>query len=505
MKRRTQGKNAQGWLGRMARQGALYALGSAVVKLGGLLLLPIYLDPDFLSQADYGRLGLIETLAHLLAAFAGLGLISGLLRYASEEVSDDERGSLGFTALVATVGAAALAAGAVWAASAPLAALFLDDAGRAGIIALAGAYAALKAIGAVPLMLIRVRERAGLYILAVMLELVILVGGAWYFLVEQRLGLEGALFAFVLAAGATTALLCVLALARLPWRFEPRLARRLLTFGLPLTFGSLATILLNTGDRFLLEALAGAEVLGLYVLAAKFGSLVYMLFVQSFNMSFAVLGLKATGEASGDGSRLHIRTFRHFVTVAGWGVLGVAVLALDATALLSPDASYQQAEPLILPVALGYLLYGVYFIGVNLLYSAERTRSVALNVLVAAVLNAVLNVVLIPVLGGMGAALATLVSYAFLAAVTAWQARRYMQVGFPWWALATVLLVVGGLWALAQPSHDWPTLWRLGYRVGLVALYPVLALVAGIYTRDELRQSWRALRRFLGWEHAETP
>ena len=487
---------------RLARQSGVYALGNAAIKAGGLLLLWLYLDPALLTQAEYGRLVLIETAVSLAVVVAGLGLAHGLLKYATDPDFSDDRDALGFTALLVTVGLAAVLWGIVALLAEPLAGALLDDGNRTALVRLAGAYAALKVVATVPYMALRVEERAGWYVAGLIVEFAVLVGGVYYFLAVQQQGLDGVLVGYVLSAGTTAVLLSAGLLVCARWQFRSRLVGSLLRFGVPLTLASLATVLLNTGDRFLLDAFVGAEAVAVYGLAQKFGGLVNMLFVQSFSMAFAVLGLKALGSLSAEGGgevgNLHRRTFRHYAVLTGWGVLGVALLAFDVTEFVSPNPAYLDADPLILPIALGFMAYGIYIIMMNVLYATAQTRRIAGNVLGAAVLNLALNAALIPLLGAMGAALATLAAYAGLAAVTTWQARDAVVIAFPWRALATVLLLVGGLWVLGQPSLGWTQPARLAWRVGLLALYPLLVLAAGVYSRSEWRILWTTLRGYAG-------
>lgn len=478
---------------RLAWQSAVYSLGNLGLKVAGLLLLPLYLDPARLSQADYGYLGLLETAAQLAIAVAGLGVASGLMRYTAGPSGGASREDFLGTAFLTTAAAAAVALLAVLALATPLAELLLQDAARADVIRWAGAYVALKVVGAVPYMVMRVRERAGLFLAALLAEVTILVGGVFVALAVLDAGLAGVMAAFAISAGAAAVPLSIGVLARMPVRWRADAARKLLRFGAPLTLAALAGILLNAGDRFVLQGLAGPEVLAVYVLAAKFGGIVNMLFVQSFNMAFSVLGLKAIG-ASGD-TDFHRRVVRHFIVLAGWGVLGVALLARDVTDALSPNPAYLDAEHLILPIAYGFLLYGIYFLVMNVLYAANRTRQVAGLVMVAAVFNLAINFALIPILGAMGAALATVAAYGLLAFASVWQARRAMPVRLPWAVLAAATFLLLGLWALAQPTATWDTGARLAARGGILLAYPALVVAIGLYARDEVAAVVQAVRR----------
>ena len=169
------------------------------------------------------------------------------------------------------------------------------------------------------------------------------------------------------------------------------------------------------------------------------------------------------------------------------------------TRLLPADAAYLQADSLVLLLALGFMNYGVYYIIINIVYAAGHTKVISLNVMGAAVLNGVLNLILIPFLGVFGAALATFLSYLALGLGAAYFARKDAQapVGFPWGVYVIVLGLVGGLYMLGQPSLAWPVLARLGLRAGLILAYPLLVVLTGVYTREDVRNLWNAIRQWL--------
>src|SRR5690606_8327744 len=225
--------------------------------------------------------------------------------------------------------------------------------------------------------------------------------------------------------------------------------------------------------------------------------------VQSFQLAFTVIGLKALAAAPGGGGAapLHRSVFRHFAVWTAWAALGLALPTPDGTRLLTDEPGYAGVEPLVLLIALGFLMNGLYFIAVNVLYAGGRTRTVAWSVAAAAALNAGLNLALIPPFGLVGAALATFLAYGALALWTAHVAERDIRAHYPWHVLASALLIVGGLWALAQVSLGWGVAARLAWRAALLALYPALVVAAGLYRPAEVRHYLGALRGLLRREH----
>jgi O-antigen/teichoic acid export membrane protein len=85
--------------------------------------------------------------------------------------------------------------------------------------------------------------------------------------------------------------------------------------------------------------------------------------------------------------------------------------------------------------------------------------------------NVVLNLLLIPRLGYMGAAVSTILSYGMLAALAGRVSQRWYPVP---WEVGRVLALLGlgmALSALALLGPDHPA-----WRIACVALYPVLAI-----------------------------
>lgn len=481
---------------RLLRQGGMYTLSNLAVKVAGLLLLVLFLNPAFLDQADYGRFQLLEVLSQVLILLGGMGMAAGLLKFLHDESYADDREALPFTALVAAAFCGFAVAALTCLFARPLASFLVDDPTAVVPVYLTGLYVALKIIGAVPFMMLRVHERAGLFALAAAGEAVLLIAAISVQLVVLKAGLNGIMVGYVTSAAGSTLLLSWALLKKNRILFRFGLLRPLAKFGAPLALAGLASVALNAGDRFILKALTDADLVAVYGLAAKYGGLVNMLFVQSFNMAFAVVGLNALSSTDG-GMHVHRRTFRHYIVLTGWGVLGVSLLARDVTQVLSPNPAFLAAEPLVLPISLGFLAYGVYFIGMNVLYADGRTPTIALGVALVALLNVVLNLVTIPMWGAMGAALATLVSYVVLAAGTIIRAHSIAPVKYRWAAVAGALGILLGLWAFGQISLAWETAYRLPFRLLLIGCYPAFIVVAGLYSREELRELAHRVASFL--------
>ncbi len=485
----------------LLRQSGVYALGNVVLKASGLILAVFYLDPAYLPQADFGYLSQLDALARLVLLLGGLGLPLGLIKFSlAMTTSEEERASVPSTALVVAIASSALLLAVGWMGASTVASVVLDDSSRAPLIRFFAVYIAFKTVGDVGYAELRARERPGLFVLALAVEWFVLIGAVVFFLAVAGEGLLGVMKGYAASA-------VVIGLGLGGWvglvagkGFSLTLAKRLMVFGAPLVAAGLASRFLNIGDRFIIDALLGPAPVAVYEWASKLGGTLNMFFVQSFQLAFTVIGLKAlaTDESA---APLHRRVFRHFSIWTAWAVLGVALFSRDVTGLFTDQAEYLTVEPLVLLIALGFLMNGIYFIAVNVLYAAGRTRTVAISVALAAAANVGLNLLLIPRFGLIGAAIATFVAFGALACGTGVIAEREIHAGYPWSVLLSAILLVAGLWALAQLSLGWPTGLRLGWRIGLVGAYVPLVFAARLYHRSDIRLIRAAARRFLGSEH----
>ena len=475
----------------LARQSGIYALGNAAAKLSGLVLAPLYLNEAYLSPESFGYFALLIVTAQLGIFVAGLGLGTGLLKFMSDPQHAAARRALPFTALVATVGAVALAFGFIWLSDEVLARLLLDGAEQGYLVRIMGVYVAFKVVGAIPMMLLRIEERAGWYAIAMTSEIGVLIGSVYYFLVVRGMGLEGIMLAYALSAGVSMVVLSGVMLSVVRWTFQAHLMRPLIRYGAPLVLASLAGWFLNAGDRYLLRWLDN-DSLPIYEWGARISGVLNMLFVQSFQLAFSVLGLKSLG--AGDVS-LYRRAFRHYVIWTGWAVIGLSLITFDAMIVLvegfGANPLYLEADRLVLPLALGFMAYGIYVVVNNVLYATGHTKVIGVNVALAAVLNAGLNLALIPVLGALGAALTTLFSYAVLAGLSARIATGKVHVNYDGRVLLLVVVLIVGIYGLMWPSRDWSMALRIPLRLAAILAYLPLLVVFRLYTWEEVRLGWR--------------
>lgn len=193
--------------------------------------------------------------------------------------------------------------------------------------------------------------------------------------------------------------------------WDPVLARILLRQGLPIMLSSFATIIYLRIDQVMIEHLLGSDSLGRYSAGVKLaevasffpGIIAYVLF-PSIIEAYKVSVEKAEAEAVKLYRLMYVSglAFSLFMTFAGEWL---------THALFGP--AYQGAGPV-----LKVYVWSTVFVFLNiasqaqLLSQEKTTHVVAVRTIVGALVNIALNLLLIPRMGIVGAAWATVISYA---------------------------------------------------------------------------------------------
>lgn len=188
--------------------------------------------------------------------------------------------------------------------------------------------------------------------------------------------------------------------------FHKEYWKRSLRFNVPLLPYYLSTVLLNSSDRIIIQNLVGKAQAGIYGVAYS-ASMVMSLFNSSINSSlqpwiFAKMKEKQYKEIPGVINSL-------LVLVAGLNLMLIA-FAPEAIAILAPP-QYREAIWVVPPLAASVFVMFFYQHFVNVEFYFEDSKIIAVASIGSAVLNVVLNFLLIPVAGYLVAGYTTLASY----------------------------------------------------------------------------------------------
>lgn len=407
------------------------AFGTFGSKLLVFLLMPLY--TALLSPAEYGTAELITSTANLIMPFACMGITTGIFRFAAERGNDQEQV---FSSSVALLGGGL---GILLLIGLPLH-FFGNFSLNVGLVILYVLFADLQAVCA---QYIRAIDRTRLFAWQGVFNTLVTILFNLLFLMAFHMGVTGYVLA-VIVGNFLTAVLLIFT-GRL-WRvFRPskvkkETMRELFRFSLPMIPTTVCWLITDLSDRYFVTAICGEAVNGIYSAAYKIPTIVNLvssIFMQAWQFS-------AVAQSSDDEecSRFYSEVFRGFLSLIFIGTAGLLLLSrFLCRLLLNIDYfdAWQYMPTLLCAAALEAV---VSFLATVYLVKKKSMHSF-LTAVAGTGLNILLNALMIPEMGALGAAIATLIGYGAVYLLRLWDVPRILpfRLYLPR-QLATLLLLL---------------------------------------------------------------
>lgn len=375
----------------------IFGLGTFGSKLLQYFLLPYY--TALLTTSQYGIIDNLQNIGTLCVPIVSLTIAESVFRYAMDKNNDkDEVYSIGL--LMTLLGGLVFfilsllfylvyPSFYVWIVYLYVVANMLRT--------LASQY--VRAIGMVKLFSID----------NIFMTLMILVLNI-FFLSFAKLGINGYMFAYILGNLLSFILLSVCAKLYKNISFKIKnklLCKRMLQFSVPLIPNSMCWWISSCSNRFMITAMISASVNGLFAIASKIPTVMTLLiniFIQAWQMS-----------ANEESDNKNIATYYSDMFKYISALLGLASLAIITLSkliiIVIANVSYRDAWIYIPVLTLSVVFYSkAQFLGT--VYTTFKKTSMAFYTnLFAAIINIVGNLILIKLMGALGAAISTTFSY----------------------------------------------------------------------------------------------
>jgi len=199
-----------------------------------------------------------------------------------------------------------------------------------------------------------------------------------------------------------------------------------LLFSLPLAPNSLMYWITDASDRYIVGFFLGTVSVGVYSAAYGIGNLVY-LFVWPLQMIlFPQLSKLYDNGEMGEVKTYISYSLKFFLLISVPSVVGLTVLAEQILVLLT-TIDFIKGSTVIPLIALSALFAGIYQIIMNITIICKKTKYNFWIQVFSALSNIALNIILIPLIGIIGAAIATLFSFIIMSIMIHIISKKYLR------------------------------------------------------------------------------
>lgn len=423
----------------------VYGLGAVLQASLGFLLLPIYTRE--LGASTFGVFALLSLVGQLLGVALSLGAPSAVARsYFDYPEGPERRAVVGTAISIVIAGFFMLAIVGVplvpW-----LSRQVFGTNEYVPHLYLVLAAALFGQLNTIFLVVLRFLRRSVVVVRASVGVLLVSLFLAWYAVVFLDGGLWGALLAMLVSQICQFMLMLFLCSEHIAWRRLRLEYERQLRYGIPAVAAGLLFYLLDSVDRVFLGRIVSLDVVGVYSAGYKLGMVIQILLIQPFGQIWLPMRLEYRREPGAP--HLFSRVFTYYTALGMLLLIPIALVAPEVLRALTGGGEYDQAGSVVGLVLLGHLAYGsVGLVDGGLIF--ERRLNYHVWTLAGALsVNIALNMLLIPTIGMLGAAVSTLVAYVGVTLAIGLISQGFYRV--PWdyvrlvtaWAIGLVTVGLG--------------------------------------------------------------
>lgn len=237
----------------------------------------------------------------------------------------------------------------------------------------------------------------------------------------------GYIFIANLAASAVTFLLLLPYFFKTEISFDFPIFRQMWKYGWPIMVAGIAFVINENLDKLLIKDMISDEIMGAYSGCYKLA--VFMtIFVQAFKMGAEPFFFN---QAEKDNARETYADILKYFVIAGSIIFLILVCFIDFfKVLVIRDPQYWMAISIVPIILLANLFLGIYH-NLSVWYKlTDKTRTGMYISILGAIITIVLNLLLIPILGFIAAAWATLVAYGSMMLVSYLLGKKYYPVPY---------------------------------------------------------------------------
>jgi O-antigen/teichoic acid export membrane protein len=432
-------------LRRLAGESAIYGLPSIISRAVSLLLIPIY--TRVFSPSDYGGMSMVDVTIALLASIVVLGLETASYRwyYDTDDIADRKKtiSSWLWTQITAsTFAGLLLVIVAPW-----IIKVFINDYGYFLIFLICALTLPVGVPNGVLVRLYRMqhepKKSVGFSIFRIILTPLLTI---WMVVVLKK-GVLGIYLAdLIVESLAMVASIAILKDWISPFNFKILRLKQMLAFSFPLIPSSIASWVVSVSDRYFVSFYKDLSEVGLYQLGISIASAINI-FIMAFQAAWVVFALSIKDKP--EAHRVYATVMEVYLLVSCFLALGITLFSPEALRILTTPA-YYAAYNVVGLLTLGFIfteLYQIFAIGLSI---EKNMKPIGMAISIGAVINVVLNFLLIPQFGRMGAAFATLCTQALISAIIYLSAQKIHHVPYRLWLLLILPFITFLLMTIGQ-------------------------------------------------------
>lgn len=402
------------------KNSAIYGVGKIISLILGVLLIPVITQA--LSPQQYGIFDLLNLCLVLLNLSVAMEISQAVVRYMIDAKNEDEKRDYVSTAFFFSLIMFTITAVGLYFFQAPLSNLIFNNVDYHQMIVYLIPWLYLRGINSFISNQFRWENKPKIQ---VMLQIFMGLSHFIFVLVFFQVitpSLELLIYAYLTSQSLTAVLGMGFILRNriIHFSFSPVKLKYMILFSLPLVPSSIAVFAQTYIDRIMISQLLDLNALGIYALAFKIASLLYV-FSNIFHLSITPLIYKHYKDKNspqrfGEAARIYL----FFILCS---IIGICLFMPELFYLFIGEA-FSEAT-MVIPWLLLAIAFQSFYVFAPGLAIAKKTNYIAILSIIGMIINIILNIIFINNFGFVGASIATFITAFVMCIINIFISQKY--------------------------------------------------------------------------------
>lgn len=423
----------------LTRNTLIYGLSTAGIKIISFILLPLYTSK--ISAVEMGSITILSTIIAILIPILTLGLNIGIIRFSLDK---DIENSKIYTSLLI-----------VWIISIVVLLImypiFIQINSIREFISFLYIIYILNSFEILISQYVRGKELIKIFAFSGLIKTLILGISNVIFLAILNFGPTGYLLSMVASYICSILFLLVFGVKikkLFVINFDFLVFKSIILFSLPFIPNSISWWINNASDKFLILYFLGEEATGIYSVANRIPSIL-ILFTIVFNQAWQITAIKKFNSSSNKYFSIVFEQYAFLLFTVCSFLLFFSPLLAKILFQNEYFIAWKYVPFLLVAMVAGALAN--YFDAI--IISTKKTKSIFYATSIAAIFNIILNIILIPKIGIVGASVSTMISYIIIFVIKIYTARK-LGLNFKIRPIIYLLMILVVFQTFIQTSFD---------------------------------------------------
>ncbi|MCI0450574.1 MAG: oligosaccharide flippase family protein [Chlorobi bacterium] len=426
----------------------IYTAGSVFNRLLPFLLLPIY--TYYFKPADYGVFSLVYSFWFFAAVFYLYGMETSFQKFFIEAKSIDEKKSIFSSTLILIFFTSVLFSLIIYILADNIALTITGDKPNGYLIRLLAIILVIDALYRFPMILINSEQRSKLYSSLNAIAVVINVASNVILIVFLKYGIEAIFYSYLVSYSFLFIASFIFSAKYFAFKMDIAQAKFLLKTAHLFLYYGLFLISMDLIDRFILEYFQGTAEVGIYSACYRIG-IVMNLVITGFKVAWTPFFLNLKEEEGN--KEIFSKIFTYFcygglIVFLTFSLFADDLVKINVAGYTLLNQNYWGGLFIIPYILMAYLFSGLYLNLTVASFLQNKIKYLIISSGFGCISNIAFNLILIPGLGMLGAAISTMLSYMLMFLILYALSQKIFRISYQWNLILKALVLTCILYAI---------------------------------------------------------